>query len=312
MNIRMVYAAFTSAAAVLAAGCASAPEEAVAQPRAAAQEAAPQSRAADPFWAAKAPRRESRVKLTIVEGSNMPLAEAELDGVKCTLLVDTGATHTTFDLSFVKKALPDVLLQPVLMMGETNVEGAPRFMQAKSLKIGEAVFEDFGAMALDISHLHKAIGVHIDGILGMSTLGRVPCVVSLGGGELVFAPGAEALAGFGARVRRSPAEPMSVFLKAGTPGGVVEILVDSGASMTILSSATKWPATGEAVRAPAVDINGSSGLAPRMGEKGVLDLAGGIEIKPMIVEEPMNRLGADTLRAYDMLVAGPFAAFRCR
>ena len=312
MDIRMVSATFTFAAAVFAAGCATSPKEAVAQPTAAPHEAAPQAGAGDPFWAAKAPQSESRAKLTVVDGRNMPFVEAELDGVKCTLLVDTGATHTTFDLSFMKKSLPGVRLQPVMMMGETNVEGAPRFMQAKSLKIGEAVFEDFGAMALDISHLHKALGVHVDGILGMSTLGRAPCIISLGGGELVFAPGAEACAGFGRRARRSPADPMSILLPVKTPGGPVELLVDSGSSMTILSAATQWPTTGETVQTPAVDINGKTGLAPKVGEKGVLELSCGVEITPMIVEEPMNRLGSDTLRLYDMLVAGPFVAFRRR
>ena len=68
----------------------------------------------------------------------MPLVEAEVDGAKCTFLLDTGATHTTFDLAFVKKNLPNATLTPVAMMAETNVEGAPRYMRVKSMKLGSA------------------------------------------------------------------------------------------------------------------------------------------------------------------------------
>ena len=264
----------------------------------------------DPFRPEKAPAGECRAALDVRQGNRMPIVAGEINGVGCTLLLDTGATHTTFNMSFVRESLPDVQLVPVMMMGETNVEGAPRFMQVRSLKIGEVAFETFGVMALDISHLEKAVGVKVDGIIGMNVLGRVPCIISLGAGEIVFSPGAQSLAGFGRAVQRLEYDSMSIWLPATVDGRRFEVLVDSGASMTLLSSDTHWPTTGVASIAPFTDINGAADLSPRSGAPGVLDVADGIEISPVVVAEPMNRIGADTLLRYDMFVDGMSVRFR--
>ena len=267
---------------------------------------------ADPFWAAKAPERECRAAISVLRGKNMPFVKAEVGGVECTLLLDTGATHTTFDMAFVRKNLPDVKLVPVAMAADSNVEGAPRFMKLDSMKVGDAEFVDFGAMALDISHLPSSIGAKVDGILGMSTIGRVPCLVSLGAGELVFVPGKAARAGFGRPVKRSLADPMSVLLPARFGERAVELLVDSGSSMTFLSSDTGWPTTGEEANVPAVDINGSTGLRPQVGKRGTLPVGDGLAVSPFVVSGPMNRIGSDVLVEYDMLIAGRYVFFRPR
>ena len=272
-----------------------------------ADEAVPKG---DPFRSATAPRKECRVRLKLLARNNMPLVEAEVDGATGTFLLDTGATHTTFDLAFVKKNLPNATLTPVAMMAETNVEGAPRYMRVKSMKLGAAEFGDFGAMALDISHLHASIGAKVDGILGMSTLGRVPCIVAFGAGEIVFAPSKESLAGFARPVQRSLSDPMSILLPVKFGERTFEVLVDSGASFTFLSRETGWPTTGEAANVPAVDINGKAKLAPLVGKKGVLPVGDGIEVSPLVVPAPMNRIGADVLSAYDMLIAGRYVSFR--
>ena len=251
------------------------------------------SQKGDPFWAATAPRKECRVHLKVLPRNNMPLVEAEVDGAKGTFLLDTGATHTTFDLAFVKENLPQAKLTPVAMMAESNVAGAPRYMRVKSMKLGAAEFCDFGAMTLDISHLHASVGAKVDGILGMSTIRRVPCIVSFGAGEVVFVPGKESLAGFGRPVQRSLSDPMSVLLPVKFGDRTVEVLVDSGASFTFLSRETGWPTTGEAANVPAVDINGRAKLAPLVGKKGVLPVGDGIEVSPLIVSAPMNRIGSD-------------------
>jgi hypothetical protein len=264
----------------------------------------------DPFWASVAPKEEARAALKVMPRTNMTFVEAELEGAKCTLLVDTGATHTTFDMAFVKRNMPGSELVPVMMMGDTNVEGAPRFMRVKSMKIGAAEFKDFGAMALDISHLPSSIGAKVDGILGMSTLARVPCLVSLSSQELVFAPGKDRRDGFDRPVMRSLHDPMSILLPVKIGERTFEVLVDSGSSMTFLSKDTLWPTVGEASDMAAVDINGRTGLKPQLGEKGVLPVCHGLEITPLVVPEPMNRIGADVLARYDMLIAGRYIFFR--
>lgn len=274
-----------------------------------------QGTAGDPFWAAVAPTNEVRVALAVAEGRNMPFVRAKLNGVDCTLLFDTGATHTTFDLGFVRRAIPDADLQPVKLVGDSNVEGAPSYFTAGTLDIGGAKFDNFGAMALNLSHLPSAVGERVDGILGMNTIGRVPMYVSLSKGEVVFCPGPEARKGFDRLTPRFMGDPMSIMLKAVHDGRAFGIIVDSGASMTFLRKATGWPTTGEKAEFPAVDINGRAGLAPERGEPGRLavgrDLA--LDIAPLVVDtkDPsMNRIGSDTLRRYDMLVDGFAVSFR--
>ena len=269
----------------------------------------------DPFWSATAPTNEVRVAMMVLEGRNMPFVQAKLNGVDCTLLLDTGATHTTFDRAFVKKALPNAELQSVMLMGESNVEGAPAYFQVEALEVGEARFGNFGAMTLDLSHLPLSMGVRVDGILGMNTLGRVPFMLSLSKGEVVFCPGEEARKGFGQWTTRFPGDPMSIMLKAVHGGKAFAMIVDSGASMTFLLSATGWPTTGEKADFSAIDINGSTGLAPQRGLPGRLvvgrDLA--LDISPLVVDSrdpSMNRIGSDTLRRYDMMVDGFKVSFR--
>jgi hypothetical protein len=202
-----------------------------------------------------------------------------------------------------------------MLMGDSNVEGAPVYFQAESLEIGGAKFGDFGAMALNLSHLPASMGVKVDGILGMNTIGRVPFVLSLSKGEVVFCPGEEARKGFDKWTTRFPGDPMSIMLKAVNDGKAFGMIVDSGASMTFLLSATGWPTTGEKADFSAIDINGSTGLAPQRGESGRLvvgrDLA--LEISPLVVDSrdpSMNRIGSDTLRRYDMIVDGFKVSFR--
>ena len=60
----------------------------------------------DPFRPEKAPAGECRAALDVRQGNRMPIVAGELNGVRCTLLLDTGATHPTVDMSFVRESLP--------------------------------------------------------------------------------------------------------------------------------------------------------------------------------------------------------------
>lgn len=269
----------------------------------------------DPFWAEKAPTNEVRVALNVLQGRNMPMVGAKINGVDCTLLLDTGATHTTFNLDFVKKCVPDAKLEPVLLAGETNVAGAPSYFKVDSLDLGDARFENFGAMALDLSHLPAAMGVKVDGILGMNTIGRVPMALSLKNGFVVFCPGEAAKEGFDKTTLRYRGDPMSIMLLAVKDGRSFGVIVDSGASMTFLRNSTGWPTTGEQAEFPAVDVNGQTGLAPQKGVRGPLTVGRNlaITISPLVVDaaDPsMNRIGSDVLLEYDMLVDGFTVSFR--
>ena len=265
-----------------------------------------------PFLPAVAPKTPARAELKVLPGKNMAFVRATLEGRECTLLFDTGATHTTFDIGFLKRELPDKKLGEVMLAGTTNVEGAPKIFAVRSLKIGEAEFASFYGMALDISHLGAGIGAKVDGILGMNVIGRVPSLVSFGARKVVFAPGKEDVAGFGEGIARMAGDPFSVAMEAAFGEKKFELIVDSASTFTFLGKSTGWPSTGEPAGIGAVDVNGGASLATEKGKPGKIRLGTDLEIAPLIVGAPMNRIGADALLAYDMLVEKNQVKFRRR
>ena len=268
----------------------------------------------DPFLPALAPTGSVRVAVRVL-GNNMPLVECEIDGRPCTLLFDTGATYTTIDAGFVRRELKDHKLEKVVLAGETNVTGEPSLVHAASLKVGAAEFSDFDLMVLDLSHLPKGIGEKVDGVLGMNVIGRVITLVSLGSGEAVFRPERESLRDFTNLAERVKADFLSVALKARRGGKTIDLIVDSASSFTFLSADTGWPTTGKELSLGATDVNANgNSLAPLEGEEGELELGIPVKVKPLVVKEPMNRIGADALLRYDVLIGqfGRGAAFRPR
>ena len=269
--------------------------------------------AGDPFLPVSAPTNETRVAVRML-GNNMPLVEAVVDGRPCSLIFDTGASHTTFDIGFVSRELAEAKLEDVVLAGVSNVEKTPKAFQVKSLKLGDAEFNAFAAMALDISHLSKGVGAKVDGIVGMNVIGRTRTLVALGGGEVVFAPGAERLDGFTVAARRRMDDPMTIAIRGRRDQTPIDMIVDSGSTFTFLGADTGWPiAEGEVAGFSAVDVNGGAGMAPKPGAEGDLFVGIPLKVRPMIVPDSagdMNRIGSDVLRRYDMVVEPRRVAFR--
>ena len=265
-----------------------------------------------PFLPETAPTNDTPVAVRVL-GNNMPIVRGEVDGKPCTLLFDTGATHTTLDRGFVERELKNHKIEKVVLAGVTNVEGLPSLMHVDSFKVGAAEFCDFDVMVLDISHFPKGIGEKIDGVIGMNVIGRVTTLVSLGAGEVVFAPARARLAGFTNAVDRAVSDPFSIDLKARYGEKEISLIVDSAATMTFLGRETGWPVTDEKADISATDVNGvGNALRPVVGREGVLTLGIPLSIRPMVVAEPMNRIGADTLLKYDLLIGWRRVAFRPR
>lgn len=264
---------------------------------------------ADPFTPAKIPQAPSRAKLEVAPGG-LSFVKCELNGKPCTLIFDTGATHTTFDIGFVKREFPDMEFRDLVMGGEatTNVGQQTKIFEVESFKVGEAEFGGFTAMALDMG----AFGV--DGILGFNVIGSTRIVISFGSGEVSFGLPIEARKGFSAPARRilNPLEPTTVTLSADCGKGPFALFIDSGSTWTFLQRDCGWPATTNELAFTAHDINGAGMLQPVVGEKGILRLSPAceIEVAPLLSQEPLNRIGSDVLQKYDILIEPRAVAFR--
>jgi len=255
-----------------------------------------------PFLPATAPERPAVAEIQVVPGRLMPLVKCKVDGRDAVMIFDTGATHTTFDVGFVKRVLPGTKFEKVVLGGVTNVAGEPSLFHVSSLKVGEAEFGDFDAMALDLSHFAPEMAGRIDGIVGMNVIGRVATFVSLGSRRVVFSPGDDVRRRFGKMAKRRRDDPFAVSLDAVVGEKKFTLIVDSASSFTFLDATLGWPSTGRRETFNTLDVNGGGGLSAERGKPGPLALGEDVGIAPLLVQIPMNRIGADTLLKYDMLV----------
>lgn len=242
--------------------------------------------------------------LTVVPGNNMPLVEASLDGKQCTLLVDTGASHTTFDLAFITNALPAVKLEEVQLIGRTNVRVPPKFAAVTNLTVGTESFAVEGVMALDLAHLTHGVGRKVDGILGMNHLRLKPCIISLKRGMLEWNPDVAALEGFHPVLTRDRGTTHELIVKLPS-GEITPLLIDTGSSFTFLNK-TLWPAKAETVKMGTSDVNSQATIGFVRGEKGTLDCGHGyaLAVEPILTEETnRNQLGGDVFREVDIYLS---------
>ena len=248
--------------------------------------------------------------------SNMPLIEAELDGVKATLILDTGASHTTFDTAFVTNAFPCAKLQPVTLLGSTNAKIGPEnrgpcVFGAKALKIGGLAFDAADAMAFPLGQLSAVVGRKVDGILGMNHLASRPFVLSLADGRIVWDPSAETRAGF-VRAKSRPRGNRRELVARLPNGETLGLLIDSGSTWTFVEGA-HWRATDRKTAVSSADLNRCVNETMRTGEKGMVDCGVRFEIEPMIAPQPgLNQLGAATLKGLDLLFDGEDVSVRLR
>lgn len=243
------------------------------------------------------------VLLTVVPGNNMPLVEASLDGAPCTLLVDTGASHTTFDLAFITNRLPKAELQDVALMGSTNVRTPPKFVSVTNLTVGTTHYQIEGVMALDLAHLSRGVGRRVDGILGMNHLGEVPCVISLGRGELIFNPDVAELKDFHPVLTRSRGTTFELIVKLPS-GEIVPFLVDTGSSFTFVNREL-WPEAKREIKLGTSDVNENQAQSFILGESGQFDCGHGFKlpVSPVLTaERNRNQIGSDVFKTVDLAI----------
>ena len=258
------------------------------------------------------------VPLEVGEGNGLQLVKGSLDGVPCTMIFDTGATHTSFDLDFVTNAFPKAELIEIGLAGTSNVNVLPRLMKTQSLKVGEMDYQGFPVMVIPFPGLSNRVGRKVDGILGMDIIRRMPMIISVKDRKLVINP--EKVEGFGPALKFDFSDfdgSPKVFYK-GKDGALRSMLIDSGSSFTILTKPEDWTAAGEAIDLGAMSVNGREELKMRFGEPGKLELVARepderveVEVRPMInPEHPCAYLGADTLRKYDLYLKFPEVRLR--
>lgn len=263
----------------------------------------------NPFEATVEPIRENRIPLRIHPANNLQTLQATLNGKPCTLLFDTGASHTTFNDAFIKAALPDLPRQPLILPGQTNVRQRPDLIPVASLQLGNTTLRDFYAMVLPLDHLSRAVGTPIDGILGANSIAYAPCLISLRQAAVTWAPAPESLPeNFAAAPElplapeRAPLAPITLLARREPQGAACPLLLDTGSSYTFLPTAF-WPAAEETLALAATNVNASDQKRYRRGQPGSLLLGEcSLPITPLLTDQNHHQIGADLLANYDLFV----------
>lgn len=249
----------------------------------------------------------NRVPLRQRPENGLLLIQAALEGVPCTLLFDTGATHTTFDRDFIERTFPNKALAPVQLEGETNVASAPECFQIDTLTLGNTTLSDFRGMTLPMKHLSEAIGEHVDGILGMNAMAYAPFLLEIGKGAVTwYAEGSTSPKGIPLPVLPTNDNHVVLIAKTSPEGATFPLLMDSGASFSVFPE-TLWPKedTEDGKAFSATDINATESNTYRKGKDGALYLGKvRVRVHPLVLGDETPLLGVDTLRKMRLLVDG--------
>lgn len=248
--------------------------------------------------------------ITLVPGNNMPLVEAEIDGVKATLLLDTGASHTTLDYGFVKNSLPASPLQEVAVMGSTNVKVTPKLVGVETIKVEGKELKGEMVMTIDLSHLSKAVGRPVHGILGMNHLTLYPSIISLKEGTITWEPIEEDLTGFHPTMAKRRGNTFEIMTK--TPKGrFAAMLLDTGSTFTFVTPEV-WEEAEDDVKMSAADVNKAEQIGFKRGKMGELNFGGGYKktLSPIISTDGKNQIGSDLLKTVDIYLASDSVLLR--
>lgn len=248
--------------------------------------------------------------ITVVPGNNMPLVDVELDGVKATLLLDTGASHTTLDYGFVTSSLPAAPLQEIEITGSTNVAVSPKLVGVKTIMVEGKELEGELVMTIDLSHLSKAVGRPVHGILGMNHMGLYPSIISLQKGTITWEPTKEDLVGFHPTMARKTGTTFEIMTK--TPSGkFAAMLLDTGSTFTFVTPDV-WEESEESVEMGAADVNKNAQIGYKRGKKGELNFGRGfkLELSPFISTDGKSQIGSDVLKSHDIYLSATGVALR--
>ena len=252
------------------------------------------------------------VKLARDPNSKLLIAECRINGIPCNLIVDTAASHTTFDVKFIKKHFPDLALQEVQIAPGSNVHTAPRVFSMESFSIGGLLIKNFYGCTMDLDPLQNSTRIRVDGILGINYLSFCPFLLSVRDATLQFLERS--------RFPLKDMKPLDVerhdsgilYIRCVRDGAPFLLALDSGSTLS-LAPVEQWPADpdGSHVKVMASDINGSSGShsVMKLGVPSTLHMGPDFQMEGLsfVVTGTGGRhqIGVDTLRHFDIIVDAP-------
>lgn len=253
-------------------------------------------------------------------GERMFLVETKVNGVPAKMLVDTGASHTSLDLSWARKNFPAAKLRIVSTNpAEQNAYAMPAqkipLMAIAEFSVGGNAFSDFFMPLVDLRGLRAALPELNDvaGILGMNTIALAPCRVSFKNRTLAWLD-REGLAGTPGKKKldvRAVPETDCVLVMISSPkdGRACPALIDCGAVGSSVPADFWIGARPEKVRAVTTTAAGTQNVEIAFGVPGELKFSEDFSLKnispellPPVGNAPQKiLLGLDALSRFDLI-----------
>lgn len=245
----------------------------------------------------------SPTPLTVDATTGLLFVKVEVNGKPCSMLLDTGASHTIWDKGFIEKTFPDTPPIQLGMHGQTNVQATMTGLMVESLKVGKTEFKQFLGLVVPLAHLKQQTGKDFAGILGMNVMGTAPFRLSYKDRTVTWSQTAPEVTG--AKALPAALIPTTNCFNVNVvtdEGKTIPALLDAGASMTIFTPGN-WPTEGSSdyqtfnvnqANAAATFGNGKAGTL-RLGDLSV-------KVKPLVRDGMPNLIGADVMKGFDFVV----------
>lgn len=241
------------------------------------------------------------------------IATCEIEGKPVNMIVDTGATHTTLDETFTRTTFPSLKAADISGPFQTNAPRPPKMTRA-NLLVTPLFVEKHPILLLDLSGLNDILQTRVHGVLGMNTMGCLPFIFNVRDqvfrydANLKHAPGMK-------KLRGHLDESNRLVLEARAGGRSYALLLDTGASATLITQSAWQGETGESIPLDSASVKGRSTKEVLLAQPTDFEIGDGLVlhgVAPMLVGESLSNgaqtvglLGLDSLKNVELYYFPP-------
>lgn len=219
-----------------------------------------------------------------------------IGGQPMRMMLDTGATHTVLHAESAARIKNAQWLDTSNMKFRGNSSQRPQIL-ISSLQVSESLSPQHPIMVVSLASVRSMLAEPVDGILGMDVLGQLPFTFDLRSGKLSWGvpEGMVLCPLYGTRDDNG-----RMFVQVSCMGHAMELLLDTGSSITRVYEKDWKPGVAGAVQARMGDIDTAAGVQVTQGKAADLELTPGVVVKKVepvfCPENDRSMLGMDALR----------------
>lgn len=198
-----------------------------------------------------------------------------INGTPMRMMLDTGATHTVLHTTSAARVPNAQWLDTSHIQFRGNSTQIPKMLQA-SLHAGPAESPIHTFMVMNLTAVRSMMAEPIDGILGMDMLRHIPFTFDLKSGEMYWGiPSGAQLVPLNA----IPDGTGRVMVQARCGGKEMQLLLDTGSSITRVPAEQWAPGEGAQINAQVGNIDNREGIKVIEGKPGDIELGPGVSAK---------------------------------